>query len=123
MGSGMNNWPENPKQRQHFSIEQSVRWEPYKPDGARQMNAPGRYQIMEWNGDFFKWKNTSDISGPEDLISEVESKKRAAAPELYEALEDLWTWVRNWDTEFMDDDEFDRTKYEDALIKARGESQ
>lgn len=46
----------------------------------------------------------------------------AAAPSLYEALEDLWTWVKNWDVEFLDDDEFDRSFYETALAKARGET-
>lgn len=45
----------------------------------------------------------------------------ASAPELYEALDDLWEWVRNWSPEFMDDDDFDRSKYESALAKARGE--
>lgn len=46
----------------------------------------------------------------------------AAAPELYRALEDLWDWVRNWGPEFMDDDEFERSVYENALAKARGDA-
>ena len=35
----------------------AVRWEPYKPDGARQMKAKGRWQEMIWSGDFFRWVN------------------------------------------------------------------
>lgn len=45
----------------------------------------------------------------------------AAAPDLYEALDGLFRWVKNWDAEFMDDDGFDRAIYENALAKARGE--
>ena len=46
----------------------------------------------------------------------------AAAPDLYAALDDLWTWVENWQPEFMDDPEFERSMYENALAKARGET-
>jgi hypothetical protein len=46
----------------------------------------------------------------------------AAAPDLYDALEGLWMWVKNWDVEFMDDPEFDRSIIESALAKARGET-
>lgn len=35
----------------------SVRYEPYKPDGQRQMGTKGRWQRIEGD-DFFKWKNT-----------------------------------------------------------------
>jgi len=43
--------------RWHGITEQSVRWEPYKPGGQRQMKAKGRWQVQEWSGDFFKWAN------------------------------------------------------------------
>lgn len=45
----------------------------------------------------------------------------AAAPDLYEALDNLWSWVEGWNAEFMDDIEFDRSVYQKALYKARGE--
>lgn len=35
----------------------TYRWTRYKPDGARQMGKPGRFQKMVWKGDFFKWEN------------------------------------------------------------------
>ena len=36
----------------------SVRWEPYKPDGQRQMKAKGRWQTMTHNGSgYFRWEN------------------------------------------------------------------
>ena len=44
----------------------------------------------------------------------------AAAPDLLEALDNLWAWVKNWDAEFMDDPEFDRSIYEAAIAKAKG---
>ena len=47
----------------------------------------------------------------------------AAAPDLLEALDDLWSWVRNWSPDFMDDDEFDRSIYEAAIAKAKGQTE
>lgn len=38
---------------EHFN----VRWEPYKPDGQRQMKAKGRWQRQEGSGDYWKWSN------------------------------------------------------------------
>lgn len=35
----------------------AVRWEPYKPDGARQMKAKGRWQEMVGSGDYWRWQN------------------------------------------------------------------
>lgn len=35
----------------------SVRWEPYKPDGARQMKAKGRWQEQVGSGDYWRWQN------------------------------------------------------------------
>lgn len=34
-----------------------VRWEPYKPDGQRQMKAKGRWQEQVGSGDFWRWQN------------------------------------------------------------------
>jgi len=35
----------------------NVRWEPYKPDGQRQMKAKGRWQEQVGSGDFWSWQN------------------------------------------------------------------
>jgi hypothetical protein len=35
----------------------SVRWEPYKPDGHRQMKAKGRWQEQVGAGDYWRWQN------------------------------------------------------------------
>lgn len=36
----------------------SVRWEPYKPDGQRQMKVKGRWQTMTHNtSGYFRWEN------------------------------------------------------------------
>jgi hypothetical protein len=35
----------------------SVRWEPYKPDGQRQMKAKGRWQEQVGAGDYWRWQN------------------------------------------------------------------
>jgi hypothetical protein len=34
-----------------------VRWEPYKPDGQRQMKAKGRWQEQVGSGDYWRWQN------------------------------------------------------------------
>jgi hypothetical protein len=50
---------ERSKPRQHFTrIDTvSVRWEPYKPDGQRQMGVPGRWQEQVGSGDYWRWQN------------------------------------------------------------------
>ncbi|CAN7395322.1 hypothetical protein [Neorhizobium sp. LjRoot104] len=46
------------------SIERiAYRWAKYKPDGARQMGKPGRWQRQVWSGDYFKWENCGDPVG------------------------------------------------------------
>lgn len=35
----------------------AVRWEPYKPDGQRQMKAKGRWQEQVGSGDYWRWRN------------------------------------------------------------------
>lgn len=47
----------------------------------------------------------------------------SAAPELYEALATVMGWIRNWDPEFVQDDEWPDAgnKAKAALAKARGE--
>lgn len=50
-----------PKDGSTFVLESidriAYRWAKYKPDGARQMGKPGRWQKQVWNGDWFKWEN------------------------------------------------------------------
>jgi hypothetical protein len=41
----------------------SVRWEPYKPDGQRQMKAKGRWQECQMSGDFHRWANCDRPTG------------------------------------------------------------
>ena len=50
---------EQSTRRQHFTDVRyvTVRWEPYKPDGARQMKAKGRWQEQVGSGDYFRWAN------------------------------------------------------------------
>ena len=47
----------------------------------------------------------------------------AAAPDLLEALEDLWDWVLAWWPDFMDYDDFNRLIYEAAIAKAKGQTE
>ena len=50
---------EKSTKRQHFTDVRhvTVRWEPYKPDGARQMKAIGRWQEQVGSGDYWRWQN------------------------------------------------------------------
>ena len=41
----------------------SVRWEPYKKDGARQMGVKGRWQECVGSGDYWRWSNCERPSG------------------------------------------------------------
>lgn len=46
------------------SIDRTVyRWAKYKPQGAKQMGKPGRWQKQVWHGDYFKWENCEEPSG------------------------------------------------------------
>jgi len=49
--TGTTRWHGNATE--HFS----VRWEPYKPDGQRQMKSKGRWQRQEGSGDYWRWVN------------------------------------------------------------------
>lgn len=58
---------EFPKDGSTFIVEaidrQAYRWAKYKPDGARQMKKPGRWQKQVWSGDYFKWENCEEPVG------------------------------------------------------------
>ena len=43
--------------RWHGEAPQAYRWEPYKPDGQRQMKAKGRWQRQVGSGDYWRWEN------------------------------------------------------------------
>lgn len=47
------------ERHQHFTDVRhvTVRWEPYKKDGQRQMKAKGRWQEQVGSGDYWSWQN------------------------------------------------------------------
>lgn len=46
------------------SIDRTAyRWAKYKPDGARQMGKPGRWQKQIWSGDYPRWENCEEPTG------------------------------------------------------------
>lgn len=53
---------------------------------------------------------------------EAFARVQASAPELLEALDELYQWVRNWSPDFTYDDEWPATrdKVAAAIAKARG---
>lgn len=84
---------EQSTKRQHFTDVRhvTVRWEPYKPDGARQMKAKGRWQEQTGTGDYFKWSNCDRPSFAHDPNTEAEliaARKRIAELEAVLALID-----------------------------------
>lgn len=60
----------------------SVRWEPYKPDGARQMKAKGRWQEQVGSGDYWRWQN---CERPQFLAA-LEAPDAGVVAELVEAI-------------------------------------
>lgn len=62
-----------PKSGEWFTTETVVqttyRWKTYKPQAARKLKKPGRWQRLVWSGDFFKWEN---CEAPEGSIVHVE---------------------------------------------------
>lgn len=66
----------------------SVRWEPYKPDGQRQMKAKGRWQEQVGSGDYWRWQNCdrpqnlTPATAPPDPLSDprVRALVEAAKP-------------------------------------------
>lgn len=60
------------------------------------------------------------------IEKEMEANARliAAAPELMEALKEVMSWTRNWDVQFLEDDEWPETeeKVRAAIAKAEGRS-
>lgn len=74
------------------TIERTAyRWAKYKPDGARQMGKPGRWQKQVWHGDYFKWENCEEPYG--ELSPPIEDGPISAAfnerPLLLSLVEDM----------------------------------
>lgn len=49
----------------------AVRWKPYKPDGARQMKAKGRWQEMVGSGDYWRWQNCERPAALRAILKET----------------------------------------------------
>lgn len=81
----------------------TYRWTQYKPDGARQMGKPGRFQKMVWKGDFFKWENAEpegylvqgDV-GPLQARDEALAAKDAEIARLREENEELSSFAKSF---------------------------
>ncbi|WP_336057332.1 hypothetical protein [Nitratireductor sp. CH_MIT9313-5] len=44
-------------------IHETYRWKVYHPKAQKQLKKTGRWQKMEWHGDFFKWANCDEPEG------------------------------------------------------------
>ena len=73
---------EQSTKRQHFTDVRyvTVRWEPYKPDGARQMKAKGRWQEQVGSGDYFRWANCDrpEFAHDPETIEDLQAQLAAA---------------------------------------------
>ena len=101
---------EFPKDGSTFVVESidrtAYRWAKYKPDGARQMGKPGRWQKQVWSGDCFKWENCEEPVGEiapameDGLISGAVKALAAKDAEIAQLndrilrLQDRITWYR-----------------------------
>lgn len=51
-----------PTDGRKFEVEGKIyRWKPYKTNYKCPYGQLGRFQVMVWNGDFFKWKKDYDL--------------------------------------------------------------
>jgi hypothetical protein len=84
---------ENSDRRQHFVDVRHVRvrWEPYKPDGRRQMKAKGRWQEQVYSGDFWRWQNCERPDFAHDPDPMQDERVKA----LVEAIEEHATHTLN----------------------------
>lgn len=63
-----------PKTGQNFIVDgNTYKWKPYH-ESVRHVYGKGRFQKMEWNGDFFKWKNINPPKGLEFKLVERVTK-------------------------------------------------
>lgn len=70
-----------------------------------------------------------EYDGRDDKAPPIDEAKAntaliSAAPELYDGLEKVMLWIRNWEPNFSSDPEWqiDKARVEAALKKARGEN-
>lgn len=76
------------------NIDRTVyRWMKYKPQGAKQMGQPGRWQKQVWHGDFFKWENCKP---PEGVYVGTDLAEPGPMRKAYEASKDPAAVVRLW---------------------------
>lgn len=74
---------ENGGKRWHGQYQRTVhvRWEPYKPDGQRQMKAKGRWQEQVGDSDYWRWQNCqrpADLAPAPQSVPEVRALVEAA---------------------------------------------
>ena len=109
---------EKTDRRRHFSVVEqfAVRWEPYKPDGRRQMKARGRWQRQVWRGDFFRWENCDrpDALFPADFDwrTKLTSSDRDAQVRR-EALEEAFSQIADYPRVAPSEDEW--TRYDEQI--------
>ncbi|MGV1913827.1 hypothetical protein [Agrobacterium vitis] len=93
-----------PKDGSTFVVEcidrTAYRWAKYKPQGAKQMGKPGRWQKMVVNGDWHRWENCEDPIGQmsalteDGPISKAFKQYGALAEELFAALLQCQEYLR-----------------------------
>ena len=92
---------EKSTRRQHFTDVRhvTVRWEPYKPDGRRQMRAAGRWQEQGGSGDYWSWQNCDRpaFAHDPDLTEARIAADVAAERERCAAIADEWGRIRGGD--------------------------
>ncbi len=91
-----------PKDGSTFVVEYidrtAYRWAKYKPQGAKQMGKPGRWQKMVVNGDWHRWENceepVGEISPPAEDGPITKAFKRASSKATADRLRDLIEWLQ-----------------------------
>ena len=90
-----------PKDGSTFVVEcvdrTAYRWAKYKPQGAKQMGKPGRWQKMAINGDWHRWENCEEPVGEISPLTEdgpiTKAFKSASSKDAVERLRDIVGWL------------------------------
>ena len=93
---------EFPKDGSTFVVEcidrTAYRWAKYKPQGAKQMGRPGRWQKMVINGDWHRWENCNEPVGEISPLTDdgpiTKAFKRASVQGASDRLRDLIEWLQ-----------------------------
>lgn len=106
----MANYPNDGSTFVTETIERTAyRWAKYKPDGARQMGKPGRWQKQVWSCDYFRWENCDDPigeicqpfeDGPISSAFKAHASLTARVEELEAALDAAASIPREYETEY-----------------------